>query len=87
MLSVLPAPLSPLKEEEEESRLMVLDTREEVLYTASPPNSQLPEVWNSSAISYNSQTATEDTFKLAEYNIQNKIQAILRLYTTFQMAF
>lgn len=73
MLSVLPAPLSPLKEEEEESRLMVLDTREEVLYTASPPNSQVPEVWKSSAISYNSQTATEDTFKLAEYNIQNKI--------------
>lgn len=84
MLSVLPAPLSPLKEEEEESVLMVLATREKVLYIASPPNSQLPEVWKSS---YKSQTATEDTFKLAEHNIQNKIQAILRLYTTFQMAF
>lgn len=87
MLSVLPAPLSPLKEEEEESVLMVLATREEVLYMASPPNSQLLEVRKSGVISYNSQTATEYAFKLAEYDIQNKIQAILRLYTTFQMAF
>ena len=87
MLSVLPAPLSPLKEEEEENVCTAPAARGKALCLASPPNSKLLEVRKTGVIRNDTQMAAEYPFKLAEYDIQHKMQVIFRLHTTVQTAF
>ena len=82
MLSVLPAPLSPLKEEEE-SVCTAPAARGKALCLTSTPDSKLLEVRKTGAIRNDTQTAGEHPFRLAECDIQHKKQAIFRLQTAF----
>lgn len=52
-----------------------------------PPNSKLLEVRKTGVIRNDTQMAAEYPFKLAEYDIQHKMQAIFRLHATVQTAF
>lgn len=85
VLSVLPAPLSPLKEEEG-SVCTVPAASGKVLCLASPPSYKLVEVRKTEVIRNYTQTTAEYPFKLAEYDIQQKIQAVFRHHATVQTA-
>lgn len=87
VLSVLPAPLSPLKEEEEGSVCTVPAASGKALCLASPPNHKLLEVRKTEVIRNYTKTAAEYPFKLVEYDIRQKIQAIFRHHATVQTAF